>query len=499
MALVRRLVIGGVGGAGLGFYLRSRGDNSASSGCDDLHRPLVGQRTFQSVLSVAEATVDSGFSRLCEVVKRRSLGFLRSAHAESALTYPEGVSLSDWVGFADTLVPLPPQSRDTITDSIRPFRPYAELRKIISNASGSTQIQRGWVSHVTSCTFNANREIEDTFAVKTHLPYANGLLFGVFDGHGGKAASHFCRDEMFDFLEYIRFSDDDVVTKSGFVLADGCFLARAFNENRINDGLSGACTVVSHVSDGLVTTGNAGDCRAIIARRIKDSYPSRFEAIQLTEDHQIDTNAKERERILREHPNEMNVIHRHRVKGGLQPTRGIGDGKYKRMDYFAQSKSARDQSTWTPPYTTAEPDISKHKLGPDDEFMVLATDGLFQDLSSQEVVDHAADFLSSPKDTDTNLSAYLVEKALLAASEYRYGRIGEENNLNLVLNLKPGPDRRRVHDDVTVLVVFFNSSADHESDAAVGSSVPLEQPQTMKRCLEFGTDSKREKYKTVTW
>ena len=34
-----------------------------------------------------------------------------------------------------------------------------------------------------------------------------------------------------------------------------------------------------------------------------------------------------------------------------------------------------------------EPDITKHTLQDNDEYMILASDGLFQDLSSQEVVD----------------------------------------------------------------------------------------------------------------
>ena len=45
----------------------------------------------------------------------------------------------------------------------------------------------------------------------------------------------------------------------------------------------------------------------------------------------------------------------------------------------------RSQYTaWTPPYTTAEPEIRQHTLTTDDLFMVMATDGLFQDMTSQQ-------------------------------------------------------------------------------------------------------------------
>ena len=60
---------------------------------------------------------------------------------------------------------------------------------------------------------------------------------------------------------------------------------------------------------------------------------------------------------------------------------------YKR-DVFFRMKPAyvERHAQWTPPYTTAEPDITHHSLSQGDRFMVLATDGLFQDLTSKQVV-----------------------------------------------------------------------------------------------------------------
>lgn len=209
-------------------------------------------------------------------------------------------------------------------------------------------MQHGSVSHFTSCSYEANVETEDTFAIATRLNKAKGILFGVFDGHSGKAASSFCRDELFSFLAYFHAenccSDIDLIDPKIFQLADSCFLTRAFNEKRYRDGLSGACAIVSHVCGSTIITGNAGDCRCIVARRINseqnsstNSRKSKYIAIQLSTDHQIGTNSNERERILQEHPNESNVIYRNRVKGRLEPTRGFGDGKYKRMEYFLNS------------------------------------------------------------------------------------------------------------------------------------------------------------------
>lgn len=43
--------------------------------------------------------------------------------------------------------------------------------------------------------------------------------------------------------------------------------------------------------------------------------------------------------------------------------------------------------------TTAEPDISQHAIAAEDEFLLLASDGLFQDLSSDDVVQYVGDWL----------------------------------------------------------------------------------------------------------
>jgi serine/threonine protein phosphatase PrpC len=39
---------------------------------------------------------------------------------------------------------------------------------------------------------------------------------------------------------------------------------------------------------------------------------------------------------------------------------------------------------------TAEPEITEHTLGPDDTFMILASDGVWEFISSQEAVDKVA-------------------------------------------------------------------------------------------------------------
>ena len=65
-----------------------------------------------------------------------------------------------------------------------------------------------------------------------------------------------------------------------------------------------------------------------------------------------------------------------RINGNLNLSRAIGDLKYKQNRNIARSGQI----------ITAEPDIVVHELGSQDEFMVLARDGVWDVMSNEEVL-----------------------------------------------------------------------------------------------------------------
>lgn len=97
--------------------------------------------------------------------------------------------------------------------------------------------------------------------------------------------------------------------------------------------------------------------------------------------------------MRKEHPGEEHVIRNGRVLGGLEPTRAFGDAVYKwsrdvayklRENFFGRSPSPLLK---TPPYVTAEPIVTTTKVSPEKgDFLVLATDGLWEMLTNDEVV-----------------------------------------------------------------------------------------------------------------
>jgi len=177
-------------------------------------------------------------------------------------------------------------------------------------------------------------------------------LLAVFDGHGGSAASQFCSDW---FSSYVRKRNEhfpenlSVAMKNAFTKIDNDFVSSG-----CFDGTT-ACAVT--IAGKHVVCGNAGDSRAIIIKRDGTVVP-------LSQDHKPDRN-DETKRI-----NDLGgrVIHwgRWRVEGVLAVSRSIGDVKLK-------------------PYVTAEPDIVEHEIGEDDMFLVVASDGVWDTMSSDLV------------------------------------------------------------------------------------------------------------------
>jgi len=87
------------------------------------------------------------------------------------------------------------------------------------------------------------------------------------------------------------------------------------------------------------------------------------------------------------------VIRNGRVLGGLEPSRAFGDATYKwtrevserlKQSFFGRTPS---QLLRTPPYVTAEPVVTTTKIEPSKgDFVVMATDGLWEMLTNEEVV-----------------------------------------------------------------------------------------------------------------
>lgn len=136
-------------------------------------------------------------------------------------------------------------------------------------------------------------------------------------------------------------------------------------DHRISGSSSGCTAVVALLCENRLFVANAGDSRAVICRDGK--------AIDMSIDHKPE-DLPELERIRKAGGR---VTMDGRVNGGLNLSRAIGDHAYKGN----ASLSAEEQMI------TALPDVKVETITPKDEFLILACDGIWNSMSSQEVVD----------------------------------------------------------------------------------------------------------------
>lgn len=199
--------------------------------------------------------------------------------------------------------------------------------------------------------------------------------------------------------------DDEIVHKS----VEKVFKSSSKNvaAELLQPALSGSCALLSFYDSrsNLLRVACTGDSRAVLGRR---SGSGKWTATALSED-QTGGNPNEAARMRKEHPGEEYVIRHGRVLGGLEPTRAFGDAVYKwsrqtalklKESFFGKTPSALLK---TPPYVTAEPVITTTKVQPEKgDFLVLATDGLWEMLTNDEVVGLVGQWIESQTTKKSN-------------------------------------------------------------------------------------------------
>ncbi|OMO66259.1 phosphatase 2C (PP2C)-like protein [Corchorus capsularis] len=208
----------------------------------------------------------------------------------------------------------------------------------------------------------------------------------------------------------------------------------------------GSCVLVMLMNGEDVYLMNVGDSRAILAQKTKPDIVPPFNLIpvQLTMDHNADVE-EEVERIRKEHPDDDEAIVNERVKGYLKVTRAFGAGFLKQPKWNdALYEIFRINYVGTSPYIISSPSLHHYKLNPDDKFLILSSDGLYQYFTNQQVVSEIEWFTASFPEGDP--AQHLVEEVLIRAAK----KAGLE--FHELVEIPPG-QRRMYHDDVSVIII----------------------------------------------
>ncbi|MFS7955011.1 putative protein-serine/threonine phosphatase [Helianthus anomalus] len=297
-------------------------------------------------------------------------------------------------------------------------------------------------------------------------PY--GTFVGVYDGHGGPETSRYVNDHLFQNLK--RFTTEqksmsmDVIRKAFHATEEG-FLSIVAKHWTVKPQLAavGTCCLVGVICDGMLYIANAGDSRAVLGRTMKAT--GEVIGIQLSVEHNASIESV-RQELHSLHPDDPQiVVLKHnvwRVKGLIQISRSIGDVYLKKAEFNREPLYAkfRLRDPIRRPILTADPSISMHEIQPIDQFIIFASDGLWEHLSNQEAVDIVQ---NHPR---KGIARRLVKTALQEAAKKREMRYTDLKKIDRGV-------RRHFHDDITVVVIFLDSNLVSKASSLKGPTLSL--------------------------
>ena len=287
---------------------------------------------------------------------------------------------------------------------------------------------------------------DNYFIFKNFVQGFENIFMGVCDGHGyyGHEVSGYIKENLpMDLNHLIKTKKLNILTdnlssviKTAFILENKSLL----RNRQIDSDLSGSTCISTIYTPQKLIIANLGDSRLILGKCIeKENFEEKDEIIgeknkknvkwvakNLSRDHKP-TIPEEAERILKvggrirpmkdedgEFIGPMRVYMKDKDMPGLAMTRSFGD-------YFGSTAGV-----------ISEPEISEYFFKPEDKFMVLASDGLFEFMESQEIIDIIKD--------------YYEKNDIVGCCEYLY----KESSRKWI------KEEEDTIDDITMILVFFD-------------------------------------------
>ncbi|KAJ3354476.1 Protein phosphatase 2C 2 [Entophlyctis luteolus] len=212
---------------------------------------------------------------------------------------------------------------------------------------------------------DAHTTILDLEPAAASTPNSRFSFFAVYDGHGGSAVAKYAGNHLHrKIVQDSAFAKKEYKTaiKNGFLQTD---VDLKISPEYLADPAGCTAVTILITDDMTVYCGNAGDSRSVLC--------SKGEAIALSYDHKP-TNAGESSRIRAA----GGYVEFGRVNGNLALSRAVGDFEFKQN----VNLGPEDQ------IVTVNPDIEVRQLVVrEDDFIVLACDGIWDCMTNEQVVD----------------------------------------------------------------------------------------------------------------
>ena len=293
------------------------------------------------------------------------------------------------------------EAREALTDE--------QLRERITTSGGARALalpSAGFAARHAFCSLRGfypeTPDKRNQDAVCAHERFGGdpeALLLAVFDGHGNHGAA--CSQFAMDALPAALLADSLCRDAPELALRDAAATAnRALHASPIDDSLSGTTALVALLVKDRLLVANVGDSRAVVgvARPPPPSGSGGVAAVALSWDH-TPFRRDEYERVLRAGARVLTLDQMEGIKDPSKPcwtsedadsadpprlwmpdalypgtafTRSLGDAAAERIGVIP------------------DPEVRPRTLTASDRFLVLASDGVWEFMSNQDVVDLVA-------------------------------------------------------------------------------------------------------------
>ncbi|KAF1814422.1 PP2C-domain-containing protein [Eremomyces bilateralis CBS 781.70] len=245
--------------------------------------------------------------------------------------------------------------------------------------------------------------------------------FGVYDGHGGDKVAIYTGDNLHRIIakqNSFRNGDIEQALKDGFLATDRAILS----DPKYEEEVSGCTSSVGIISSDKIYVGNAGDSRSVLGIKGR--------AKPLSFDHKPQ-NEGEKARIVAA----GGFVDFGRVNGNLALSRAIGDFEFKKSADLPPEQQI----------VTAFPDVTVHDISADDEFLVVACDGIWDCQSSQAVIEFVRRGIAAKQELHV-ICENLMDNCLAANCDT--GGVGCDNMTVVIVGLLNGRSKEEWYNEI---------------------------------------------------
>ncbi|OCL14494.1 PP2C-domain-containing protein [Glonium stellatum] len=308
------------------------------------------------------------------------------------------------------------------------------VEKKSQNGEGDTLIfgvssMQGWrisMEDAHACVLDLQAESDESNGKKAATPADQRLsLFGVYDGHGGDKVAIYTGENLHKIIakqDAFKQGNIEQALKDGFLATDRAILS----DPRYEEEVSGCTASVGIISKNKIYVANSGDSRSVLGIKGR--------AKPLSFDHKPQ-NEGEKARIQAA----GGFVDFGRVNGNLALSRAIGDFEFKKSADLPPEQQI----------VTAFPDVSIHEIHDDDEFLVIACDGIWDCQSSQAVIEFVRRGIVAKQELSA-ICENMMDNCLAPNSDT--GGVGCDNMTMIIVALLQGRTKEQWYKEVAARV-----------------------------------------------